>query len=113
MAHPFCRRYGTQPITVTRHGLKAYRMALERRDRLLIAGFFAACVSILARLLVGPALYGWPEAPLFWYFVAMAARLPEIEEQEHIMAQAPDTEARATVLDPSRLPWARDADQGR
>lgn len=100
-------------ITVTRHGLKAYRMALERRDRLLIAGFFAACVSILARLLVGPALYGWPEAPLFWYFVAMAARLPEIEEQEHIVAQAPDTEARATVLDPSRLPWARDADQGR
>ncbi|MGD9497570.1 MAG: O-antigen ligase family protein [Armatimonadota bacterium] len=64
------------------HSLQAYRRCEDPRDRWLIAGIIAAEASLLARLLVGSALYGWPEAIMFWCYVAIALRLPEIEAQE-------------------------------
>ena len=93
-------------FSITRNNYKSYRGALHLRDRWLLAGIFASCFSMLARLLTGPALYGWPEAPLFWIFVAMAARMPEIERDEEMRDSAPKPENRAIVLGEVTLPWA-------
>jgi hypothetical protein len=94
-------------IAVTRSNLLAYRTATQRRDRWLLAGIFAACFGMLARLMTGPALYTWPEAPMFWILVAIAARLPEIERDEEMRALAPKPESRAVVLGNTELPWQR------
>ncbi len=99
-------------FAVGRNNYRSYRGALHLRDRWLLAGIFASCFSMLARLLTGPALYGWPEAPLFWIFVAMAARLPEIERDEEMRTSAPKPENRAIVLGEVTLPWAS-GDEGR
>jgi O-antigen ligase len=96
-------------VAATRNNFQAYREAVETRDKWMLAGFFASGTSTLARLLVGSALYGWPEGMLFFYYTAMAARIPQIEQQEMLERQAPSTEARATVLGTTELPWARDA----
>lgn len=61
---------------------RAYRGAQEPRDRRLIAGILAAVVSMMLRLTVGSALYGWPEGILFWCYVAIAVRMPQIEQEE-------------------------------
>jgi hypothetical protein len=95
-------------FVVMRNNYRAYRDAVERRDKWLAAGLFAACVSLLARLAVGAALYTWPEAPLFWIYTAMAARLPKIEEQERARRETPSSEARVTVLGATELPWRRE-----
>jgi len=92
-------------FAITRNNYRAYRGALHLRDRWLCAGIFASCFSMLARLLTGPALYGWPEAPLFWILVAMGARLPAIEREEEMRATAPKPENRAIVLGNATLPW--------
>ncbi len=94
-------------FTVMRNTFLAYRAARERRDQWLLAALFASCFSILARLLTGPALYGWPEAIIFWSYTAMALRLPKIEEAEMRRRQAPSTEARPVELETEELPWAR------
>jgi hypothetical protein len=99
-------------FAVMRSNYRAYRDSVERRDRWLAAGLFAACVSVLARLAVGAALYTWPEAPLFWIYSAIAARLPKIEEEERARRETPSSEARATVLGAAELPWRRE-DEGR
>ncbi|MGI5819805.1 MAG: O-antigen ligase family protein [Armatimonadota bacterium] len=100
-------------FAVFRQMYRAYYQLSDQRHRWLVAGIFGACASILARLLVGPALYGWPEAPVFWIFVAFAVRLPEIEREELLRRQAPSSEMRATVLGAETLPWARGADEHR
>ncbi|MFW5866387.1 MAG: O-antigen ligase family protein [Armatimonadota bacterium] len=96
---------------VMRSNVRAYKRLLMERDKWLLAGLFAACVSILARLLVGPALYGWPEGPIFWYFAAIANRLPVIETEELRRSRAPDAETRMTQLGNTTLPWARAEDE--
>lgn len=78
---------------------RGYRKAREPRDRWLIAGILAAVVSMVLRLSVGSALYGWPEGILFWCYVAIAIRLPEIEEEEVRQIAGPMTTA---VLRPAR-----------
>lgn len=68
---------------------RAYRSAQEPRDRWLIAGILAAVVTTMLRLSVGSALYGWPEGILFWCYVAIALRLPEIEDEEQRLVARP------------------------
>ena len=98
-------------FAVMRTNYKSYRQATVPRDKWLLAGLFAACVTILARLLVGPALYGWPEGPIFWYFVAVINRIPVIEDEELRRSQAPDAATRVTTLGKEKLPWARGEDE--
>ncbi len=76
-------------FSIVRFVFRAYRQATQGRDRWLIAGVFASVISMLLRLLVGSALYGWPEAIMFWCYVALALRLPEIEIEELSGAAAP------------------------
>jgi len=78
---------------------RAYRAAREPRDRWLIAGILAAVVTMMLRLTVGSALYGWPEGILFWCYVAIALRLPEIEDEELRQVARPLTTA---VVRPAR-----------
>jgi len=89
-------------ISVTRHVFRAYRVVEDRRDRWLIAGIFAAVTSMLLRLLVGSALYGWPEAIIFWCYVAIALRLPEIEAEERRQVATPLTTAKVRPVDSAR-----------
>ncbi|MGC9316725.1 MAG: O-antigen ligase family protein [Armatimonadota bacterium] len=88
--------------SVVRHVLTSYRALREPRDRWLVAGVFAMVVSVLVRLLVGSALYGWPEAIIFWTFVAVAVRLPQIAEQEAAQTASPLHEGAAQVAQRSR-----------
>ena len=76
-------------VSIVRFVFRAYRQSTQSRDRWLIVGIFAAIVSMLVRLLVGSALYGWPEAIMFWCYVAVALRLPEIEVEELTGTAAP------------------------
>lgn len=73
-------------VSVVRYVFQAYRRASEPRDRWLIAGICASVFSMLLRLVVGSALYGWPEAILFWCYVAIALRLPEMEQEQQLQA---------------------------
>jgi len=81
--------FGWMLVSVVRFVFRAYRQATQSRDRWLIVGIFAAVVGMLVRLLVGSALYGWPEAIMFWCYVAVALRLPEIEVEELTGTAAP------------------------
>lgn len=82
-------------VSVVRHVLGSYAELRESRDRWLVSGVFAMVVSVLVRLLVGSALYGWPGAIIFWTFVAIAVRLPHIAEQEQAQTAAPLREGAA------------------
>ncbi len=84
-------------FTAMRLAFQSYRVAQQARDRWLLAAILAACTSMLLRLLVGAALYGWPEAILFWCYVAIAMRLPEIEAEEQGV-HAPTREAALQAL---------------
>ncbi|NLO06307.1 MAG: hypothetical protein GX131_10820 [candidate division WS1 bacterium] len=86
--------------SVGRTALRAYRAAAESRDRWLLAGMLSAVVSMYFRLLVGPALYGWPEAIIFWCYAAMAARLPEIEAVERHRREAEMAEVPVAKMVP-------------
>lgn len=91
---------------VIRSLFKAHRVAVVDRDKWLLAGMLAACTSMLARLLVGSALYG-PGGPIFWLYAAMAARIPEIEQLEIMRRQFTSRETRVTRLGTAELPWKR------
>ncbi|MFP4248193.1 MAG: O-antigen ligase family protein [Armatimonadota bacterium] len=95
---------------VLRGNLRAYHSAVTRRDSWLLAGLFGACSTVLARLLVGSALYG-PAGSLFWLFGAMALRISEVEQDEIVSHHSSSAEARATVLGAAELPWQRRAGQ--
>lgn len=94
-------------FAITRGVYRAYSSAERARDRWLLAGIFGAVISMLARLLVGSALYGWPEGILFWCYVAMALRLTEIEDYERQRERVPRSEAPDVIRAPQSLPWAR------
>lgn len=80
---------------VMRAMVRSYVRLREPRDRWLAAGMIGACVGVLTRLLVGSALYSWPEAIFFWIFVAAAARLPHIEASEDESRLAPELASQA------------------
>lgn len=89
--------------SIARTVYRNYSAAEQPRDRWLQAGIFGAVVSMLARLLVGSALYGWPEGIMFWCYVAISMRIPEIEEYERQRERVPRSEARGFIRAPHRM----------
>ncbi|MCD6361448.1 MAG: O-antigen ligase family protein, partial [Armatimonadetes bacterium] len=72
-----------------------------REYRWLAAGLLAACIGVIARLAVGAALYTWPEAILFWIYVAGCLRLPQMEAEELSRAE-PAAETEPAVAERHR-----------
>lgn len=89
-------------FSVLRAMYRVHRQLLTIEYRWLAAGLFAACFGVVGRLAVGAALYTWPEAILFWIYVAASLRLPEMEaaaaSAPHFAQPAPGAEPVAAPV---------------
>lgn len=99
--------------TVARSTLRGYHAVAESRNRWLLAGALAAELSTFFRLLVGPALYGWPEGIIFWAYAAIAARLPEIETVERHRRESEMAEVPVAKFVPKEFVLRRRSEQAK